>query len=375
MARGRSAMFQLPPPTPSRLPRVCACFTRAGSSCLWGGGAALKLAGRARRAALVVVSVGPIEEFCTGGRLLSMARSRGATFQLPPPTSNAKPTTACAASAHAPALAVSGEEAQYSSLLRARRAALVAVYLGFLEGFYIGGGGVSFDARSRATSHLPPPTLSRLPRVKQTHLRCFSLSLRRRRSTRAFCTRALAVLVVAGIGTNNQHCTGGRLSSSPRGRGAMSQLPPPTPSRLPRVCACFTRAVSSYLWGGGAALKLAGRARRAALVMVGLGLIKERCTDGRLLSFGARPWCDVPAAAFSANPAAACAASARAPALAVSGEEAQYSRLLHAHRAALIAVCLGPLKECCIGRGGLFFDARPRRDAQLPSPTPSRLPR
>ena len=74
-----------------------------------------------------------------------------------------------------------------------------------------------------------------------------------------------------------------------RGRSAMFQLPPPTPSRLPRVCACFTRAGSSCLWGGGAALKLAGRARRAALVIAGLSLVKEHYTGGRLISFGARP--------------------------------------------------------------------------------------
>ena len=89
---------------------------------------------------------------------------------------------------------------------------------------------------------------------------------------------------------------------------------------------------------------------------------KERRTGGRLIRFGARPWYDVPAATFSANPATACAASAHAPALAVSGEEVQYSSFLRAHRAALVAVCLDHIEECCIGGGVLFFDARPRRD-------------
>ena len=46
----------------------------------------------------------------------------------------------------------------------------------------------------------------------------------------------------------------------------------------------------------------------------------------RPLSFGARPWCDVPAAASNAKPAPRVIASA--PALAVSGEEAQHSSLL-----------------------------------------------
>ena len=35
---------------------------------------------RARLAALVVVSLGPVEEGCAGGRLLSLVRSRGAKY-------------------------------------------------------------------------------------------------------------------------------------------------------------------------------------------------------------------------------------------------------------------------------------------------------
>ena len=50
--------------------------------------------------------------------------------------------------------------------------------------------------------------------------------------------------------------------------------------------------------------------------------MKGRCTDKRALSFGARPWYDVPAVASNAKPAAtACEASTRAPTLAVAGED------------------------------------------------------
>ena len=49
----------------------------------------------------------------------------------------------------------------------------------------------------------------------------------------------------------------------------------------------------------------------------------------------ARPWCDVPAATSNAKSAAAYEPSAHTPALAISGEEAKYSSLLHA-RAALL---------------------------------------
>ena len=74
-------------------------------------------------------------------------------------------------------------------------------------------------------------------------------------------------------------------------------------------------------------------------------------------SLGAQPRCDVSTAASSAKLAAACAASAHAPALAVSGEEAQYSRFLRAHRAALVAVFLGPIKQRCAGERIVFFGA------------------
>ena len=63
---------------------------------------------------------------------------------------------------------------------------------------------------------------------------------------------------------------------------------------------------------GGAALGLVARARRAALVVVGPCSIEGRCTGERRLSFGARLWCDMPAAASSAKLAAACQASASA---------------------------------------------------------------
>ena len=92
-----------------------------------------------------------------------------------------------------------------------------------------------------------------------------------------------------------------------------------------RVSSNRTRAGSSCLWGGYAA-----RARLAALVAVCIGAMKERCTGGRRLSFDTRPWCDVSGAASNAKPAAACAASAQAPALAISREEAQHSSLLRA---------------------------------------------
>ena len=93
-----------------------------------------------------------------------------------------------------------------------------------------------------------------------------------------------------------------------------------------------TRAGACSLWRG-AALELAARARRAALVVFELGRTEGLCAGEKLLSFDMRPWCDVPASASNAKPAAACEVSARALALEVSGEEAQHSSLPHARAA------------------------------------------
>ena len=47
---------------------------------------------------------------------------------------------------------------------------------------------------------------------------------------------------------------------------------------------------------------MAARARHAALGVVGLGTNKRRCTSGRFLSFGARPWRAVPTVASNTKP-------------------------------------------------------------------------
>ena len=62
------------------------------------------------------------------------------------------------------------------------------------------------------------------------------------------------------------------------------------------------RACARCLWGGGAARELAS----ARAVRAGCGrlrALRRRRAGERPLSFGARPWCDVPAAASSAKPA------------------------------------------------------------------------
>ena len=82
------------------------------------------------------------------------------------------------------------------------------------------------------------------------------------------------------------------------------------------------------LWGGGAALELASRARGAALAVVGSGLVAKRRTGERALFSDATPWCNVPAAASNFKPALRVSCGTGVPALAVSGEEARHSSLL-----------------------------------------------
>ena len=88
------------------------------------------------------------------------------------------------------------------------------------------------------------------------------------------------------------------------------------------------------------------RARRAALVVVGLGSIEGRRVGGKPLSFGARPWCDVPAAASNAKPAAACERKrTRACARCLSGGGAALELAARARRAALVVVGLGSIRR------------------------------
>ena len=86
---------------------------RGGARCLWGGGAALELAARAPCRAGCGRSVPCQKGRCAGERPLSFVARRGATCQLQPPS---QASAACLARRGASALAVSGKEAQHSSL-------------------------------------------------------------------------------------------------------------------------------------------------------------------------------------------------------------------------------------------------------------------
>ena len=71
------------------------------------------------------------------------------------------------------------------------------------------------------------------------------------------------------------------------------------------------RHCAAYLSGGGAARELAARAHHGALVVVATRTTSGYCTTGWPVSFGARLWCDVLAAASNVRPAFASQLHAR----------------------------------------------------------------
>ena len=162
------------------------------------------------------------------------------------------------------------------------------------------------------------------------------LFLGRRRSTRACCVRAVPRWL------RSVH-TLGKGTAPTRGLSHFGARPwcdvPAAASQNQQSFAWHTRArhCARCLSVGGAVRKLAARARRVALVVIGPCTKYGQCTDKRPLSFNARPWCDVPAAASQNKPAFA-GKRERATALAVSREEAQHANSLRARRAALVVV-------------------------------------
>ena len=86
------------------------------------------------------------------------------------------------------------------------------------------------------------------------------------------------------------------------------------------------------------ALELAACARRAGLVVVIPCTTKGHCTGERPLSFGARPWCEVPAAASQNQPAWLTHARARHCARCLTGGGAARELTARMCRAALVVV-------------------------------------
>ena len=235
---------------------------------------------------------------------------------------------ACQASAGPPALVVSGEAAQHTSLLRAcaaprwlwvfqalrraphRREAALLLCTALVRRT---GNGHQRQTSGRVSSDL-----------RRTCVRClwggcsaYELAARARRAT-----------LVVGVPSPTKG------AAPPRGRSpsvhncdATYWQRSPTPDRRPRVKRSQAGLRSLPLRRRLSIRACCARAPRRA----GCGCSKPhegRRTGERPLSFGARPWCDVPATATNARPAAVCQANAGGLALAVSGEDSQHTSLL-----------------------------------------------
>ena len=191
------------------------------------------------------------------------------------------------------------------------------------------GGRISSSVRARgAMCQLRPPLCTASFRVARASALMRWLSLRRRRSTRACCVRTPCR---AGCGRSM------RVRGTLRGREAILLRRALVVRRsscglhfAQQVFVWHARArqYAGYLLGEGAALGLAVCARRAALVVASPCPMEGHRAGERPLSFGARPWCDVLAAASTLR--SRLSRGTRDTALAVSWEKVQHSSLLRA---------------------------------------------
>ena len=285
--------------------RACHC-----ARCLSGGGTARELFAPACRAAMLDVGSCSTNEHCAGERPLS--------FGLLPwcnvPASASQRQNQLAFASHAlacaTALAVSRQEAQHASLLRPRAVPRRLLSVRAVRTSTAQARGLSPSACCRgATCQLRPPIISRLSRgTRARHCaRCLSGG----GTARELAARARrAAVVVVGPCSKKGHCTGERPLSF--GARPWCDVPAVSTKNQPAFAwharaRHFTRCLSV----GGTAREIAARVRRATLIVVGLRSIKGHCTEERLLSFGARLWCDVPAVASQNQPGFAWHAWAR----------------------------------------------------------------
>ena len=142
-------------------------------------------------------------------------------------------------------------------------------------------------------------------------------------------------------------------SPSARARGATRLLPPPTPTSA--ACLAWrSRAGARCLWGIGAAIKLAACAHHSALVVIGLWRTESHWLGERPLSFGARPWCDVPAAASNANQRRVSRAA-----------QARWRSLSLGNRRSTKSCCLRASSRAGCGQHMAYGRALLRREASL----------
>ena len=173
-----------------------------------------------------------------------------------------------------------------------------------------------------------------------------------------------ATLGVIGPYTRHGHCTGERSLSF--GVRTWCDVPAAAYQRQNQLAfARHARArhCARCLSGGGAARELAAGARRAVVVVVGPCRIKGHCADERPLSFGALPWCDVPAVATprTSRHSRGTRGHAGAPlhSLSLRRHSTALETAARARRATLIVVGLCIMKGHWTGKRPPSFGVRP----------------
>ena len=298
---------------------------------LSGCGETRELAARARRAALVAISLRIMKGYCTGGRALSSGARPWCDVRAV--ISNAQPAfTWHANKRHCPG---DGETRQLFA--RARRAVLVVVSLCAVERYCTGGRLLSYGERpwcdERAVTSSAQPAFTR--HANERHCAdCLSgggeigkLAARAHR----------AMLAVLGLRNVKGCCVGGR--PLPSGARPWCDVRAVNFNAQPTFTLhANKRHCTDSLLGCVETRELAARARRPALVAIGLLIVEGYCTGERPLSSGVRPWCDVRAVIFNTQPAFTWHANKRHCADVLSGCGENREVAAHARRAELVAI-------------------------------------
>ena len=310
---------------------ACYANERHCAGCLSGGVETRNLAARARRAALALIGVRAMKGHCTGGRPLSFGARPWCDVRAV--ASITQPAVACYANERHCAGCLSGGGETRELAARARRAALAVIGLRAMKGHCTGGRPLSFGARPwcdvRAVASNAQPAFAC---TRRAPLRW--LSLGRWRNTQA-CRARAPCRAGCDRRTSYERALHRRKTSLLRCKTVVRRAS----CGFHHAAGCRVHANERHcagcLSGGGETRKLAARARRAALAVIGVRAMKGHCTGGRPLSFGARPWCDVRAVASITQPAVACYANERHCAGCLSGGGETRKLAARARRAAL----------------------------------------
>ena len=337
---------------------VYACAHTRSRHCalsLWKGGAGRALAARARRAALVGVAPCTVRGHCTSERPLSFG-ARPCLDALAV-ASHAKQAARLAWRKRHCALSLSlsgGGQARVVAA-RARSAARVVVPPRTVHGLCTSERPLSYGARPCSGVRAVVINAKHPPRLAWRRRHC-ALSLSRGGAARALAARARHANRCIALFNATAPAWG--FSPPVHGRAPMCQLRLLTRSRLARV---RTRDYATALCGKEAQQALAARARRAALVGVGLCNIKGHCIS-QIYSL---PRCETvlrrACRGFQRAPGLCVCTHAIVPlrALSLWGGGAGRALVARARRAALVGAAPCIVRGRCTSERPLSFGARP----------------